>query len=380
MSHCYYSINNKKIKIKIMAESISSEKKRSKEYEVESIQDDRKRKDHYDHKTKKWVYITEYLIKWVGYRRRSWEPEENLNNCIQMLNSYKKNKNRNSYSYNNINGNKNNSSNRTPLKFVVNKEAAKARNDKLLNAKKEINNNNNINKSNNHSFYNPYYSDEEDDKYTPSKPYNTFLGPNNFKSENNSMTSVDSLKKPGKKKNKNNNKGSIKGSINDFDIDLDNNNENNNNNNNNNYLDILNSLKFQEAKRENKNLKINLLNRKRKLDISDDDSDDSGISISIDDPFIKTEKESMSNNNTNENSNTSINNNTNNNNKENIEILEVRIPNDKNDEMVLICRDNEKDFVFQSLGKNLVIPDKVKSDCYEKIIKNYLIGKTIKIN
>jgi hypothetical protein len=73
-----------------MAESISSEKKRSKEYEVESIQDDRKRKDHYDHKTKKWVYITEYLIKWVGYRRRSWEPEENLNNCIQMLNSYKK--------------------------------------------------------------------------------------------------------------------------------------------------------------------------------------------------------------------------------------------------------------------------------------------------
>ena len=47
---------------------------KSKEYEVEAIVDDRKIRDHYDRKEKKWIFIKQYLIKWVGYKRRSWEP------------------------------------------------------------------------------------------------------------------------------------------------------------------------------------------------------------------------------------------------------------------------------------------------------------------
>ena len=63
-----------------------------KEYEVEAIVNDRERKDHYDRRARKWIYIKEYLIKWVGYKKGSWEPEENLDNCSKLLNEYKRKK------------------------------------------------------------------------------------------------------------------------------------------------------------------------------------------------------------------------------------------------------------------------------------------------
>lgn len=57
------------------------------EYEVENILD-HKRKRKYNLETKKYYYIKEYLIKWAGYDEISWEPEENLQNCQELLSDY----------------------------------------------------------------------------------------------------------------------------------------------------------------------------------------------------------------------------------------------------------------------------------------------------
>ena len=73
-----------------MTDSESSQSNGS-EFEVEAIENDRIT-EYKDPKTRRTKNIREYLIKWVGYRRRSWEPEENLENCLQMLEQYKKNK------------------------------------------------------------------------------------------------------------------------------------------------------------------------------------------------------------------------------------------------------------------------------------------------
>ena len=72
----------------------------SNEYEVEAIQNDRKKRV-YDRSKRKYFFITEYFIKWAGYKRGTWEPEENLVNCGLLLKNYKKNKNKNSNSMNN---------------------------------------------------------------------------------------------------------------------------------------------------------------------------------------------------------------------------------------------------------------------------------------
>ena len=48
------------------------------EYEVEAI---------VGHKISKSVI--KYKIKWTGYDSTTWEPEENLTNCLELLNSYK---------------------------------------------------------------------------------------------------------------------------------------------------------------------------------------------------------------------------------------------------------------------------------------------------
>ena len=58
------------------------------EYEVEDIIDFRKRKEK-NLKTNKIDYKKEYLVKWVGYIEPSWEPEENLDNCQEILNDFK---------------------------------------------------------------------------------------------------------------------------------------------------------------------------------------------------------------------------------------------------------------------------------------------------
>lgn len=57
------------------------------EWEVEKIIRDRKRRKN-DLINGKFKYIKEYLIKWVGYEIPSWEPEENLEHCQDILNDY----------------------------------------------------------------------------------------------------------------------------------------------------------------------------------------------------------------------------------------------------------------------------------------------------
>ena len=57
------------------------------EYEVENILD-HKRRRKFNFETKEYYYIKEYLIKWAGYDETTWEPEENLQNCQELLNDY----------------------------------------------------------------------------------------------------------------------------------------------------------------------------------------------------------------------------------------------------------------------------------------------------
>lgn len=63
----------------------------SKEYEVEKITNDRKKRI-YNNSKKSFSYVKEYLIKWVGFTRKTWEPEENLSNCQDLLKEYFKSK------------------------------------------------------------------------------------------------------------------------------------------------------------------------------------------------------------------------------------------------------------------------------------------------
>ena len=71
-------------------ESLSIEKSVStvieEEYEVEKILKVRNKKKA--RKGKKMKFIKEYLIKWVGYDSPTWEPEENLENCQELLKDF----------------------------------------------------------------------------------------------------------------------------------------------------------------------------------------------------------------------------------------------------------------------------------------------------
>ena len=58
-----------------------------KEFEVEDIINDRKRLK-FDEAKDKYIYIKEYFIKWVGYKKKTWEPEENLKHCSTILEKY----------------------------------------------------------------------------------------------------------------------------------------------------------------------------------------------------------------------------------------------------------------------------------------------------
>ena len=64
------------------------------EYEVEKIVDCRYKKTK-DPKTKKWKTEKHYLIKWVGFEVNTWEPEENLTNCQEILKEFKNQKKKN---------------------------------------------------------------------------------------------------------------------------------------------------------------------------------------------------------------------------------------------------------------------------------------------
>ncbi len=51
--------------------------------------------------------VKEYLVKWVGYKRRTWEPEENLKNCPLILEKYLKSKEESEEKINDDNNSKN---------------------------------------------------------------------------------------------------------------------------------------------------------------------------------------------------------------------------------------------------------------------------------
>ena len=59
----------------------------NKEWEVEQIIQERK-KHIKNKKTGKTSDVTEYLVKWVGFKTPTWEPEENLENCKELLGKY----------------------------------------------------------------------------------------------------------------------------------------------------------------------------------------------------------------------------------------------------------------------------------------------------
>ena len=46
----------------------------------------------HDEENHKYIKKTEYLVKWLGYKRRTWEPIENLKNCPLILEKYLKRK------------------------------------------------------------------------------------------------------------------------------------------------------------------------------------------------------------------------------------------------------------------------------------------------
>lgn len=64
-----------------------SESSMEEEYEVEKILKERTRHET-DKKTGLVTSVKEYLLKWVGYKEPTWEPEENLENCQELLKDF----------------------------------------------------------------------------------------------------------------------------------------------------------------------------------------------------------------------------------------------------------------------------------------------------
>ncbi len=76
-----------------------------KEWEVEEIKGNRVNKIK-NPKTSKFELKKEYLIKWKGFIKTTWEPEENLGNCPELLQEYLKKINSNDQ-YNETSANNN---------------------------------------------------------------------------------------------------------------------------------------------------------------------------------------------------------------------------------------------------------------------------------
>ncbi len=74
-----------------MSEEESESDISNKEFDVEDIVSERIIRK-YNQKKKKYLIKKEYLVKWVGYRKKTWEPEENLENCPLILEKYLKRK------------------------------------------------------------------------------------------------------------------------------------------------------------------------------------------------------------------------------------------------------------------------------------------------
>ena len=64
-----------------------SEQSVGEEWEVELIKKERTKKVK-DKETGRIKYVKEYLVKWLGYDDPTWEPEENLENCQELLKDF----------------------------------------------------------------------------------------------------------------------------------------------------------------------------------------------------------------------------------------------------------------------------------------------------
>ena len=64
-----------------------SEHSAEEEWEVEKILKERTKKTK-DKKTGRTMNTKEYLVKWIGYEDPTWEPEENLENCQEILKDF----------------------------------------------------------------------------------------------------------------------------------------------------------------------------------------------------------------------------------------------------------------------------------------------------
>ena len=62
-------------------------KEEEEEWEVEKILKERSKRVK-DKKTGRYVATKEYLVKWLGFDKPTWEPEENLENCQDILKDF----------------------------------------------------------------------------------------------------------------------------------------------------------------------------------------------------------------------------------------------------------------------------------------------------
>ena len=66
---------------------VLSEPSSEEEWEVETILKERSKKTK-DKKTGRIMYVKEYLVKWKGYDEPTWEPEDNLEHCQEVLKDF----------------------------------------------------------------------------------------------------------------------------------------------------------------------------------------------------------------------------------------------------------------------------------------------------
>ena len=343
------------------------------EYEVEEIVNDRKKK-YYDTKKKTYKFITEYLIKWVGYKRRSWEPEENLDNCSEMLSKYKINK-RNLMRNNNS---------KTPLKSFKSNIEKINKNKKNIKSPLKLKN----------SPYLPYLSDKDDKNDDKNDDNDEEYNQEDYNEDKSDISLKSNIKNKTKKKvKKNKHKNKLiknkekkinKAKYNDLDFDIDiiddgkespifnkiNKHEFYSESTFEPYNNILENFNENSIYQQNLEKK-----RKRSESISD-------YSISIDDPFMNMKTENTSQNNSNIN-HIDINNSDNNNDNNNfLGISQVSIPKNENEHISLLCKlkNNNKNLFFKGTSSNLNIPKNEIINCYEKILINYLGGQTINLH
>lgn len=313
------------------------------EYEVEAILGDRTKKI-YDKNKKRFKSIQEFLIKWVGYKKKTWEPTQNLENCKEILNDYIQTKKKNSPN--------------SPNKMAYSKK-------------------NKITKLNSIENSLLSYKSKENNKYAPkldnneNNKNNTII--NNNISEKDKPKIIFTTSKINKEKSKKLNKKNEKDNINydniDFDIDIIDGNEsplsnksnliNKNDFNSESTFDPINNIENNSQY----STKEKILQKKRKR--NNIITDESNYSISIDDPNMKFEN---LNKNNSKNDNSSF-----------MGISQIAIPKNQNEKFSYVYKMNKNNNILLVSGKssNLNIPTQEILKCYEKILIDNLGGKTI---